>query len=235
MQACRLHFLSEPIQSTVKLSATDPFDPGKVFPALHAGKSSFFQHGPDRFRLVITVFHQQPAVLIQVSRCTLDKNLQSLQPIGMIRQRTDRLETQVPPVQMAVFRIDIRRIRDDHIEAFIPVLQCIEPASGRKAHSLPAFQQSQRIVRRHIQCLLRHIRRPYLHIRPRTGHRNRNGTRPRSHIHYPAAQRQTFQSQLDEQFRLRPRYQHIGTDSERQPIKFPPSCDIGNRLTPDPS
>ena len=79
---------------------------------------------------------------------------------------------------------------------------------------------------------LRNIERSHLCMRQSMCQRNSNRTRTRADINNPQRPivRHTLQQRLNQMLRLRPRNQHIGSNSKREPEEFLLAQNVLNRL-----
>ena len=90
---------------------------GQVAERSHLTESIAQQQVGDRFRLVITVFEQQPAAVVQVRRRIARDDADVVQAVAAGGQCADRLMAQVALPQVRIAVGDVGRVAGDQVEA----------------------------------------------------------------------------------------------------------------------
>src|SRR5450830_639800 len=144
----------------------------------------------------------------------------------MIGERTNWFKAQIALSQMDVSGHDIRWVGGDQLKC----MRLFQGGIPVTADKLDSRAMTLGVGGSDLQGSGADIKRDHANVSAGVSDGHSNGARTGTHVECLGARRQTFQRQLNQQFRLWTRNQHVRCDQQWQTKELALTNNIGNRL-----
>lgn len=205
-----------PVIATEILEGSDTFE------------SRLAQTSSRRAPLVPAVFDEQPAESAQMHSPATDDLFDILHPRSTSAyQRCSWFESQIALIKMRIRRSDVRRIRNDQVEAFVG--EGGVPVALDQAHMRT---KGVSVAARHFKRCTRDIGSGNFSTRQFKRKRYRQHAAAGTEVENPRRLRAIYflEYLINQSLGLRTRNQHVRRDLETSTVEFTPANQIGNRF-----